>query len=161
MTIGIDSQNFESYLPTYDVIPDKWEEARPVLVEELKKHANAINSRLIGFYLDQELLSGGAFIPGVNIATDGGSSQQFRTILRKVIIIGPMTAGTFTFAHGILVDANFTLIELWASATNSTTLTSTIFGNSDTIRIIGPNVQITSDGTYNRVFAFVEYIQEL
>jgi len=159
--IPLDSQNFESYLPTYDVIPDKWEEARHVLVEELKKHANAINAREIGFFLDQELLSGKAFIPGVNIATDGGSSQQFRSILRIVVDVGPITGIVITVPHGIFVDANFTLIQLWASATNSLTLTSTIFGNADTIRIIGPNLQITSDGIYDRCFAILEFMQEL
>ena len=157
----IDSQNFESYLPAYEVIPESWEDSRPVIVEQFKRHANAINAREIGFFLDQELLSGKAFIPGINIATDGGSSQQFRTILRMVVNVGPVIAGVITIPHGIFVDSNFTLIQLWASATNSGTLTYTIFGNSDTIRIIGPNIQITSDGTYDRCFCVIEYIQEL
>ena len=71
--IPMDSQNLESYVPAYDVVPDKWEDGRAFIVEQLKSHANALNVRTIGFYLDQELLTGNNFIPGVNIASDGGS----------------------------------------------------------------------------------------
>jgi hypothetical protein len=153
-----DSQQFESYVPVYDDVPEKWEEARQFLVEQFKKISNAINIREIGWYLDEELLSGKAFIPGVTIA--GSNPGQFRQILRIVVVIGPITAGVITIPHEITNDANFTLIDLWATATNSTTLTSTIFGNSDTIRIVGPNVVITSDGTYDRCFSVIEYCQE-
>lgn len=161
MTIPIDSTNLESYVPVYDVAPDQWEQARAFIVEQLKLHANAINAREIGFFIDQELLSGKAFIPGVNQITDGGSSQQFRTILRKVVVFGPITAGANQMAHGISVDANFTLIQLWASATNSSTFRSVTFSNSDTIYMDATNIHITSDGNYDRANAFVEYIQEL
>jgi hypothetical protein len=33
-----DSQIFDSYLPVYNVVPEKWEDARPLLVEILKKY---------------------------------------------------------------------------------------------------------------------------
>lgn len=157
---SLDSQNFESYLPPYDTCPEKWEDARPFLVEQLKAHANSINLKEIGFYLDQELLSGKAFIPGINNAVDGGTSQQFRSILRIVVNVGPITAGIITVPHGINNNADYEQIALWACATNSSTLTSTVFGNSNTIRIIGPNIQITSDGAYDRCKAYLEYIQE-
>lgn len=156
-----DDQLLESYVPVYDVVPEKWEDGRAFIVEQLKRMSNAINVREIGFFLDQELLAGKFFIPGVNISSGGGSSQQFRTILRIVVVFGPIVVGVNSLPHGITNDANFTLIDLWAAATNSTTLTSTIFGNSDTIRIIGPNIEITSDGSYDRCNAFLEYIQEL
>ena len=155
-----DSQQLESYVPVYDVVPEKWEEARPFLVEQLKNLANAINVREIGFFLDQELLSGKFFIPGSNDVLAGGSSQQFRTILRIVVDFGPIVVGLNTIAHGIVNDANYEQIALWACATNSTTLTSTVFGNSSTIRVIGPNIQIMSDGNYDRCKAYLEYIQE-
>ncbi len=77
-----DSQQLESYVPVYDVAPQTWDEGRVFLVEQIKRLANAINAREIGFFLDQELLSGKSFIPGVNIVTGAGSSQQFRTVLR-------------------------------------------------------------------------------
>lgn len=160
MTIDIDSQNLESYVPVYDVAPKTWEEAMPFVVEQFKRMANAINVREIGFFLDQELLSGKSFIPGVNNVLTGGSSQQFRSILRIVVDVGPITAGVITVPHNITNDANYEQIQLWACATNSTTLTSTVFGNSNTIRVIGPNIQITSDATYDRCKAYLEYVQE-
>jgi len=155
-----EDQLLESFLPVYDVMPDKWEEARPAVVEQLKRMSNAINVREIGFFIDQEVLAGKLFIPGVNIETGGGSSQQFRTVLRIVVDVGPITAGLNTVAHNITNDANYEQISLWACATNSTTLTSTVFGNSDTIRVVGNNVLITSDGTYDRCKAYLEYTQE-
>ena len=111
--IPIDSQNFESYVPTYDVAPKTWEEGRGFLVEQLRKLANAINAREIGFYLDMELLSGKAFIPGAN------NSQAFRSVLRKVINFGPLIRNiTLSMPHGIFVDANFTLVQMFLSATD-------------------------------------------
>ena len=159
-TLSQDSQLLESYVPVYDVVPDKWEDGRAFLVEQLKNLALGVNIRVIGWYLDQELLTGKAFIPGSNNVRDGQTSQQYRSILRIVVDVGPITAGVTTVPHNITYDANYEQIELWACATNSTTLTSTVFGNSDTIRVIGPNIQITSDGTYDRCKAYMEYTQE-
>jgi hypothetical protein len=171
MTIGLDSQNLESYVPVYDAIPDKWEDARAFVVEQFKKHGNAINAREIGFFLDQELLSGKSFIPGLNIVTDGGSTQQFRTILRIVVDFGPLpNAGVKTVPHGITFDANFTLIQLWASATDPTNLTaipipfvsSTIAPVQIFINATDIVITTTSNlSTYTRCFVFIEYIQEL
>jgi hypothetical protein len=54
----LDSQEFESYVPVYDTVPEQWEDARAFLVEQLKKISNAVNVREIGWLLDEELLSG-------------------------------------------------------------------------------------------------------
>lgn len=170
--ISSDSQNLESYVPVYDVVPEKWEDARAFLAEQLKKITNAVNSKEIGFFLDQELLSGKAFIPGVNIATDGGSSQQFRTVLRKVIDFGALpNSATKSVPHGIFFDANFTLIDMWISATDSINLlafTLAYWSNSSPGSIIlnmdntNINVTTTSDySAYTRSFVVCEYMQEL
>ena len=170
--IPLDSQNLESYVPVYDAAPKTWEEGMPFIVEQLKKLANAVNAREIGFFLDQELLSGKAFIPGVNIANDGGSSQQFRSILRKVVDFGPLPAAGFKqVPHGIFVDANFTLIQMFAAATDPVNLVSFpipfssggtatdvgLFMNSTDIFIV---VQ-SNRATFTRCFVVIEYIQEL
>lgn len=170
--IPIDSQNLESYVPVYDAAPSDWEQARPFIVEQLKKLANAVNAREIGFFLDIELLSGKAFIPGVNIASDGGSSQQFRTILRKVIDFGALPAsGHKSVPHFITVDANFTLIQMWASATDPVALFSIPIpydsaGSSMGVGIYmdstNINITVQSDrSTYTRTFVFLEFCQEL
>lgn len=163
MTINIDSQNFESYVPTYDAVPEKWEDARPFLVEQFKKISDGVNIREIGWFLDEELLSGKTFYPSIDELADGGTSQQFRPILRKVIIFPTITAAgnPNMMAHGIQVDFNFTLIQLWASATNSTTFRSVTFSNPDTIWMDATYIYIDSDNTYDRVNAFCEFIQEV
>jgi hypothetical protein len=171
MTIGIDSQNLESYVPVYDVAPETWEEGRPFLVEQLKKLATAVNAREIGFYLDQELLTGKAFIPGANEILDGGTSQQFRTILRKVIDFGTLpNSSTKSVPHGIVFDANFTLIQLWASATDPTNFlalpipyVTTAAGFQIQLYMDAMNVNIVTASTkdsYTRCFVVIEYIQE-
>lgn len=157
MALGLDSQDLESFVPVYDAVPDKWEEARPFLVEHLKKVSNAINIREIGWYLDQELLSGKAFIPGASIVGNY-SPVQYRQILRKTFIFGAIGIGVTTQSHGIKVDANFTLIQIFASGTNVGSLTG------DNIPVVGydvNNIIITSTKAYTRGIVVIEYIQEL
>jgi len=155
----MDSQEFESYVPVYDAIPDKWEDARPFIVEHLKKIANAVNVREIGWLLDEELLSGKAFIPGKNT---GGTSQQFRSVLRKVIVFPGLTVGVNTQPHGLTVDANFTLIQLFGAATNSVAFTGEPIPNgADTISYDATNIIITVAAAYTRAHAVIEYIEEL
>lgn len=160
--IPLDSQNLESYVPVYDVAPTDWEEARPFIVEQLKRLANAVNLREIGWYLDQELLSGKAFIPGLSNAAYSQTSQNFRTILRKVIVFPGLAIGVNSQPHGISVDANFSLIQLYAAATNATALTGEPIPNgADTIRYTSTDIVITVAANYTRAFATIEYIQEL
>ena len=157
-----DSQILESYVPVYDVAPATWEEGRTFLVEQLKKLSNAINIREIGYFLDEELLSGKAFIPGLNIAAADGNSQIFRTILRKVIVFPGLTVGVNTQPHGIFVDANFSLIQLFGAATNATALIGEPIPNgADTISYNATDIIITVAAAYTRAWAVIEYIQEL
>lgn len=157
-----ESQRLESYVPVYDVVPENWDDSRPFLVEQLKSYGNALNTREIGFFLDEELLSGKQFIPGVNNASDGGTSQQFRSILRKVITFPGLTAGVNTQPHGITINSNFSLIQLWGSATNASAFTGEPIPNaSDTISYDATNIIITVSANYDRAWAFFEYIQEL
>jgi hypothetical protein len=158
MTAPIDSTQLDAYVPVYDAVPDKWEDAKIFLVERLKEMTNAINIREIGWLLDEELLAGKQFIPSSMNST--GTQGQFRSVLRIVVDVHPLVAGLNTFAHGVTIDANFTLIDSWVSATNSTTLESItmVYPN---VEILGPNVLITSPGSFDRAFFFCEYIQEV
>lgn len=154
------SQEFESYVPVYDVIPEKWEDARPFLVEQLKKVSNAVNVREIGFLLDEELLSGKQFIPATVPAGDA-SPQQFRSVLRKVVDCSPLAAGVNAgVPHGISFDNRFTLIDLWVSGTNSGTLTARVISGNDVL-MDATNFVITSPQAFDRAFAFCEYIEEI
>lgn len=161
-TLTQDSQNLESYIPVYDTVPEKWEDARSFIVEQLKALANAVNDREIGFFLDQELLTGKAFIPGSNLILDAGSSQTMRTILRKVIVFPGLTAGLNTQAHNITIDSNFTLIQMFGAATNATALTGEPLPNgADTITYDANNVYVTVAAGYDRCNVVMEYMQEL
>lgn len=157
--MGIDpnnSQQFESYVPVYDTVPEKWEEGRQFLVEHLKKISNAVNIREIGWFLDEELLSGKQLFPGTSSAND----QQFRSILRMVVNTGPLIAGLNPgINHNILFDVNFTLISLWVCGTNSATFKAlTITGND--VLMNATQLVITSPMAFNRSIAVIEYTQE-
>ena len=153
------SQEFESYVPVYDAVPEKWEDARPFIVEQFKKVSNGINAREIGFFIDEEVLTGKSFIPTVDMSGPNSStSQQFRSILRKTFLFGPIAIGVNTQAHGIVVDANFTLIQIFASGTDVPALTG------DNIPDVGydvNNIIITSTKAYTRAVAVIEYCQEI
>lgn len=157
MVLEEDSQEFESYVPVYDAIPEKWEEARAILVEYLKKISNAVNVREIGWFLDEELLSGKQFIP---VTQSAQSPQQFRTVLRKVVDCSPLIAGANTFAHLIDYDSNFSLISLWVAATDSVGLVSQVITGND-VTLDATNVNINSPGAFDRAFCMIEYIQEV
>lgn len=164
------SQEFESFVPVYDMVPDKWDDARGFFVEILRKISTAINAREIGFFLDEELLSGKSFFPGTVIP--GNNPGQFRQIFRKVIDFGalPNTA-TKSVAHGIKFDSNFTLIQMFASATDPVNLlafpipfVANPVANSIQIYMDATNVNITTQddkSSYTRVFVVIEYMQEL
>lgn len=166
----LDSQIFESYVPVYDVVPEKWEDARPFIVEQLKRITNSLNVKEIGFFLDEELLSGKAFIPGTNT---GGTSQQFRQVLRKVIDFGTLpNAGTKLVPHGITVTNNFTLVFLGAYATDPNSLISFPIPYADPGNILNnvainmgsTNIAITTginQSSFTRCYVIIEYLQEL
>lgn len=164
------SQEFESFVPVYDTVPEKWEDARPFLVETLKKITNGVNIREIGWFLDEELLSGKAFIPGPTLP--GNNPGQFRQILRKVIDFGQLpNTGTKSVPHGILVDSNFTLMQMYAAATDPILLQAIPLPFSAATAI--ENIQMYMDSVnvniitarnfsnYTRCFVVIEYIQEI
>jgi hypothetical protein len=154
---GPTSQQFETYVPVYDYVPEKWEEARQFLVEHLKKISNAVNIREIGWHLDQEVISGQQFIPSPS------NNQDFRTILRQVYDFGagPFGPGVHSIPHNVTVDANFSLIDLWGAATKATAAFSGTPINQPNINYDTTNINITLTATYDRLFAFFLYIQEL
>lgn len=168
--IPSDSQQLESYLPVYDTIPESWEEGRQFLIEQLKKISNAVNAREIGFFLDEELLTGKGFIPGTTQA--GDNPGLFRQILRKVIVFGTLPNNTTkSVAHNITFDGNFTLLDMYISATdpvNFLAFSVQYWANSAPGSIIlnmnATNVNVTTTSNYSaytRSFIVLEYTQEL
>jgi len=168
-----DAQQLESFVPVYDAVPDKWEEARPFIVEQLKRMANAVNIREIGWFLDEELLSGKAFIPGSESMQDLSTSQVFRQVLRKVVDFGALpAAGTKSVPHGISFTDNFTLVQMFAAATDPVAFIAfpipyadpTGLTNAVALTMDDTNVNITvgvDRSAFTRCFVTIEYLQEL
>lgn len=165
-----DSTTFDSYVPVYDAVPESWEEAKPFIVEVLKKMSNAINIREIGWLLDEELLTGKAFIPGPVVP--GNNPGIYRQVFRKVIDFGPLPDNsTKTVPHGIVFDANFTLIQLWGSATDPTGLVAIplpfvgqTVATSIALLMNSTDIIVTTHDVksqFSRVFIFIEYLLEL
>lgn len=152
------SQFFESYLPVYDSIPDDWESAKGILVEQLKMITNAVNAREIGFFLDEEQLSGKQFIPSA--VNTSGAMNQFRSVLRIVVNVGPLLPGNNTPLHGITVDANFTLVDLWVAATASATPRAQLITDAN-VWIDSTTIHINSPQAFDRAYCTIEYLQEV
>lgn len=158
-----DSTNFNSFVPVYSVSPEKPEEMRNFTTEQLRIHATGINFREIGWMLDREIITGKNFIPGVSSAND----QAFRTVFRKVIIFGVLpNTNTTSVAHGITFDANFTLVDMWASATDPVGFKAITFAFGGTVVYLDMdatyvNITTTANYTnYTRCYVVIEYLLE-
>lgn len=148
------SQIYESYLPIYDTVPEKWEEARPFFVEQLKKISEAVNTREIGYFQETQIITGKQF-PKLN------GPEEFRTVFRKVIDSGALIAGVNPpIAHGITYNNQFTLVDLWVAATNSVGLTSRLITGND-VTLNATNVNITSPAAFDRSWVIIEYLLEV
>lgn len=159
-----DFSQYDSFVPVFSTPPEKPEMLAGFTTEQLRIHATGINFREIGWYLDQQIITGKNFIPGVN----SSNNQQFRTVFRMVVPFGPLPNSTSTpVAHGITNDINFTLVDSWASATDPVGLKDITFGYqpecSVSLQIVGPDVIITTTANYSnytRSYVFLEYLLE-
>lgn len=158
------SEIYQAYLPVYDSIPEKWDEAKPFFVETLKKISNIVNTHERGFYIDEEIISGQQFFPSST------TSDPFRSTLRKVIDFKTLpTAGTTkSVAHGIAFNSSFTLTRLYGAATNPTGLIAipldSIHGGTRELWMDATKVYVKSsvdDSAYTRCLIIIEYMQEI
>lgn len=155
------SQQFESYVPVYDAVPEEWEDSRPFFVEQMKKISEGVNVREIGWLLDEELLTGQQMFPAARVVGDQ-SEPQFRSVLRKVIDCSPLVIGLNTFAHGITVNARFSLLHMYAGATDVTGSPARPIPNAiDDMYMDATNVNITVGAAYARCYCVCEYMQEI
>ena len=155
----------ETYLPIYSYIPKEDEELREFLSEQFRRISNAVNVREIGWFLNQQLLSGQQFIPGVN------NTQAFRSIFRTVIVFGTLpNATTKSVAHNITVNASFSLINMYLSATDPVNFVgfSLQYWSKASADILlsysATNIIVTTASDYSAYttsFVIFEFIQEL
>ena len=153
------SQEFDTYIPVYDVVPEEWPQARQFLVEHLKKITTGVNNREVGTFYDVEVLSGKRFIPADN-------SQEPRSVLRKVIDVGTLAnSGTTTEPHGLTVDANFTLVAMWGGTTDPVAFTAASMPNQDiNLSLDSSNIIVTTTSDYSaytRSYVIIEFLQEI
>lgn len=163
------SSQFDISTPVYNVVPEEWENARAFLTERLKAISNAIDIREVGLFIDEEILSGQQFIPSSTPVQ--GNSQQFRSIFRKVIDFGSLpNAGTKSVAHGVTVDANFILTNLYLAATDPIGLVGfslqyySIAAGDIKLSYDSTNVIVTTASNYSAYstsFVIMEYVQQL
>lgn len=158
-----DSSQYDSFVPVFSTPPEKPEALRNFTTEQLRLHATGINVREIGYMVNNQIITGKNFIPGVNAT----NPQQFRTVFRKVIPFGALpNAGTKSVAHGITFDINFTLVDMWASATDPVGFTAITFAYGGTVVYLNmdaTNVNITTTGNlsnYTRTYVCIEYLLE-
>lgn len=166
----MNSQDLEAYVPVYDVVPETWPEGRQFLVEQLKKMSNAINIRQIGWFLDQDLISGKQWIPGTLLS---GTPDQYRTVFRKVVDTGQLpNSSSKDVPHGLDFGSNFTLVNIYGAATEPPPGSTAIplpfvdvtVSNNIQLYIDSVNVKIitsSNQSKYTRSYVVIEYLQEL
>jgi hypothetical protein len=114
------NEEFEAFVPSYDVIPEEWPQARQFLVEHLKRISNAVNAREIGWFLEEQTLAGKNLFESLAV---GSVPNQFRQIFRVVVNFGQLpNATTKSVVHNVTVNANFSLVDLWLAATDPVNL---------------------------------------
>jgi hypothetical protein len=130
----------------------------------MKKIANAVNIREIGWMLANQNLNGQQFIPS--------NADNFRSVFRIVIDCGALpNATTKSVAHGLTVNASFTLVHLYGAATKATAAFASLplpyasptLNQNISINLDSTNVNITTaiDYTsYTRTYATIEYLLE-
>lgn len=166
MTSITDSTILNSFVSVYDTVPDKWEEAKPFFVEQLKALANTVNVRVIGYYIDVQIPAGKQFIPS-SIVPPGNNPGLFREVFRIVVNLGSLVMGANIIpVTNVIFDTNFTLVDTWVAGTN------TINAPFNAQVITDANVNLVSNGAlppmitgtvtspqaFNKAFLFIEYL---
>jgi len=125
------------------------------------------NAKVSGFYDTDEFVTGELFFKNPNLNSTTDRPPTLRPITFTVINFGslPNTA-TKSVAHGLDISSNWSFINAYATATDTTGLTSIQFDYSDaatlSIDVDGTNVNITSidDKTaYDTCYVFLKYIK--
>jgi len=164
MSANIPSQDFNQQLPIFDVLPDKWEDARESINDRLREIANAVNIRSVGWEIDKEITTGKKYIPQ-------SGSVEYREISRFTLEVGPLPNNTTkNVAHGLTnVDATFRLLSMWGGATNTTSFISiplphtSIAGNPVEIMMDATNFIIKTNADYSNfdhAVIIIEYTYE-
>lgn len=161
------SNEYDTYIPVYNDIPENWEESRQFLVEQTREMTNGINAREVAIYVEDEQLTGGQFVKGT------ATPPQFRNIFRKVVPFGALpNAGAKSVPHNITLSPDTLIIKHHAWGNDLVGNLSipipyvNVLNPADGVQIerIGANITITTTTgnyiNYTSTFVILEYIQE-
>ena len=165
--------NSNNFLPESYIFPeDNFEEYDVKLRQYLNNMANAVNTKDSGLYTDEEVITGQQFLP--LYSTDTSSNVNYRNVFRKVIDFGALPdSSTKTVAHGISTTEDFSIVRLYATATDpgASTLQTAIPIPYVNVADPADGVQLSMGATnmsittttgnytvYTRCFVVVEYI---
>lgn len=106
------SNTLVSFVDESIFLPSDATQMRVKLTDSLRDYAIAINSRSIGYYDQQERITG-------NLLFNPLVLQKLRPGFRKTIDFGSLpNATTKRVAHGIAINSNFVFFKCWGVATN-------------------------------------------
>lgn len=169
------SNDFDSFIPVYNSIPDEWQDARQFLIERLREITDSSNSKDYGLYIDRQTLNGQEWLPN-------GTATKYRECIRKVIDIAPLPdfgavgLDPKRVAHGITFSENTCITRLYGAATDPSASSITLGiplpyvqmagGAHIGIEIDGTNIIINGDGAtdysaYTCAYIVVEWIDEV
>lgn len=166
--------NPNNFIPESYIFPeDNFEEYDVKLREYLNNIAAAVNTKDSGLYDSEEVVTGQQFLPTFSTTTAG--NLNYRNVFRKVIDFGALpNATTKNVAHGISTTQDFSIVRLYATATDpgASTLQAAIpipyvnvAAPADGVQLAmgATNVAITTTTAnytiYTRCFVVVEYIK--
>lgn len=131
----------------------------------------SLNIKDTGMYNTSQFINGQIFFPNPALNSSTSTTPDFRQVYRLVINFGPLpNATTKSVPHGITVTSQTTFTRIYATATDTTGLTSIPISyasltlvNVVELNVDSTNVNITTgiDRTnYNICYVILEYLQE-
>jgi hypothetical protein len=112
------ASGFNNFVPNDLIIPSNAEEMNLVLTDYFRYLINALNTREVAIFDEQEILTGQVWF-------NSSDRQKPRYGFRKVIDVGGLNDFTTTSpqntAHGISINANFVLTNIYGTATDPNT----------------------------------------
>ena len=159
---------FNNFVPNDLIIPRDTEEFEVVLTDYIRYVINALDTREISIYDEQEFSNG-------NIWFNPANRQQPRYGLRRVVDFGALpNAAQKTVAHGITTTSTTIFTRIYATATDpgASTITraipipyinTTTPGDSVELDVDATNVRITTTTAnytaFTQCYVVLEYLQ--
>lgn len=167
------STSLGSFVPTtnvwdpsdIDVSSDNFKQLIVRLHQNINQISLVLNTKVTGYQVDTEFLTGGLFVNPTNPA-------QLRPIFRKVINMGSLApSATLTIPHGLTMTATFLFISPLSGVASKTTVAysyipipyvDTTAANCAQLIVNGTNVIIkagTIPATYDTCYVTLEYVK--